>query len=885
MDFIDHRSTANFIFSLSATDEKFRITNNGDVGIGTSSPSTKLEVNGVITTAGLTTTADINFGDNDKAIFGAGSDLQIYHDGSNSYVQDAGTGNLFLQGTELQLRANNSMRYLTAVQAAEVKLYYNNSQKLATTSTGIDVTGTAVTDGLTVDGVANLNSAVNISSTSPALFFMESDTTDLNTRLRSNGGKFQIHTVDDSKAAVGLRFDINNSTGDISFYEDTGTTAKFFWDASAESLGINDTSPARKLSVNSGGVQIAAKFESSSTTSARIGLVDGNTTADNYVNVAAVGDAMALYAGAAERFRITSGGNVGIGTTSPLNSLHIQDSVSQKLLLTNDDFVNGTTGTSFDITFGATSGNTYSEIRHLNNGRSSWSNFVLARGGGNVGIGTSSPATPLHINTNVQAVAQLESTHANGSYAIWAVGGTKFGDVGSKKGISGTGNTTDFMVASRSTYPLVLGTGSTERMRIDSSGNLLVGKSSSSFTTAGVELAQGGTAGKVQIQRSSSPLTLVNLTDDGNILNFYKGTTAVGSIASVGGNRIAIGTDDVGLFFDSVGDELEPWSITAGSVRDAAIDIGRSGGRFKDLYLSGTVNAAQVNLADAGGNLRNVLDLDGSDNLKVGTGSSAGTRAITFFTENTEQMRLDASGNVGIGTASPEAKVDIVDTAADVQLRVYKFDGTNNTRLTLTADDSGAKIHYRDATNGGALRFNNNAGEMARFDASSNFLIHKTVTAASTAGAVFVPNNYLSVANTQTGATARLLLLNRQSGTGTAVEFRQANAGVGSISLTASATAYNTSSDQRLKDNIVDAPSASDDIDAIQVRSFDWKADGSHQKYGMVAQELQSVAPEAVSGDADSDDMMGVDYSKLVPMMLKEIQSLRARVAQLEGEN
>ena len=101
----------------------------------------------------------------------------------------------------------------------------------------------------------------------------------------------------------------------------------------------------------------------------------------------------------------------------------------------------------------------------------------------------------------------------------------------------------------------------------------------------------------------------------------------------------------------------------------------------------------------------------------------------------------------------------------------------------------------------------------------------------------------------------------------------------------ASATTYNTSSDQRLKEDIVDAPSASDDIDAIQVRSFDWKADGSHQKYGMVAQELQSVAPEAVTGDADSDDMMGVDYSKLVPMLVKEIQSLRARVAQLEGVN
>ena len=108
----------------------------------------------------------------------------------------------------------------------------------------------------------------------------------------------------------------------------------------------------------------------------------------------------------------------------------------------------------------------------------------------------------------------------------------------------------------------------------------------------------------------------------------------------------------------------------------------------------------------------------------------------------------------------------------------------------------------------------------------------------------------------------------------------------GRIEIRSSSVAYLTSSDERLKYNIVDAPSASAsaDIDAIQVRSFDWKADGSHQKYGMIAQELQGVAPDAVSeGDEESGGMMGVDYSKLVPMMIKEIQLLRARVAQLEG--
>jgi hypothetical protein len=192
----------------------------------------------------------------------------------------------------------------------------------------------------------------------------------------------------------------------------------------------------------------------------------------------------------------------------------------------------------------------------------------------------------------------------------------------------------------------------------------------------------------------------------------------------------------------------------------------------------------------------------------------------------------------------------------------------------------------------GQHNFQNAAGttEYGRFDTSGNLLVGTTTQS----GKVTIDNGGsttgLNVFQTSTATNYVPLNIHndRVTGGNTAVMIRfQAgdNTDVGSIDSTVTATAYNTSSDQRLKDNIVDAPSASDDIDAIQVRSFDWKADGSHQKYGMVAQELQSVAPEAVTGDANSDDMMGVDYSKLVPMLVKEIQSLRARVAQLEGVN
>jgi hypothetical protein len=114
--------------------------------------------------------------------------------------------------------------------------------------------------------------------------------------------------------------------------------------------------------------------------------------------------------------------------------------------------------------------------------------------------------------------------------------------------------------------------------------------------------------------------------------------------------------------------------------------------------------------------------------------------------------------------------------------------------------------------------------------------------------------------------------------------FINTNGIVGYIRTTGSSTSYVTSSDQRLKENIADADDAGSKIDSIQVRKYDWKADGSHQDYGMVAQELQTVAPEAVSAPEDPDEMMGVDYSKLVPMLVKEIQSLRARVNALETE-
>jgi hypothetical protein len=109
---------------------------------------------------------DVLFPDGDKAIFGAGSDLQIYHDGSHSFISDQGTGNLKILASTIDLNnAANTENMITAVEDGAVTLYHNNATKLATTATGIDVTGTAVTDGVTVDGTLDIEEVYELVTT------------------------------------------------------------------------------------------------------------------------------------------------------------------------------------------------------------------------------------------------------------------------------------------------------------------------------------------------------------------------------------------------------------------------------------------------------------------------------------------------------------------------------------------------------------------------------------------------------------------------------------------------------------------------------------------------------------------------------------------------
>lgn len=578
-----------------------------------------------------------------------------------------------------------------------------------------------------------------------------------------------------------------------------------------------------------------------------------------------------------ERLRVDASGNLGIGTSSPTEKLTVS---SGDILLSNAYSIKGRNAAN-TLSIGMLRRNASDQVAIDEDGYGTVIGFggVLGVfGSGNVGIGTSSPDVELEVSNSSLANA-IRVGASSGAREL------------TFQSNASAGTNTIISGGDAASTPLLFSIGptgsATECMRIDTSGRVGIGTSS-----PGAKLHVSGTSATSAVVERTSSDTNCNIEYRGSATSVYAGKGAgdiwaVGSAADLsnatttkfvidtGNGNVGIGTSSpdakTNIVVSSTG---RAWSPTAG-FSDLVVERNANAGFT--VVASNTANS-YVNFADTDDENAGMIVYQHSDN------------AMTFRTNGSgEDMRIDSSGNLLVGTATANGKLSVVGD----QLSVATGGGAGQMGIqikgtTLNAIPA-AQVQGYIATGNSTIGV---AGDLLIAPRTSVAANIRFITGTSPAERMRIDSSGSVGIGTTTPAGK--LGVYTLSGVGaviqvgeiapTVMQFRNSQNVGGSITIVAGGgTSYNTSSDARLKDNIADAEDAANLIDAIQVRKFDWKADGSHQRYGMVAQELLEVAPEAVSGEPEGDDMMGVDYSKLVPMLIKEIQSLRARVAQLEG--
>jgi hypothetical protein len=250
--------------------------------------------------------------------------------------------------------------------------------------------------------------------------------------------------------------------------------------------------------------------------------------------------------------------------------------------------------------------------------------------------------------------------------------------------------------------------------------------------------------------------------------------------------------------------------------------------------------------------------------------SGTAGNAISF----TQAMTLDASGRLGIGVTSPSYNLDVSGDTINLATGA----GYPKLRLSDTNTGGGGKTYYMQSIVGVLRWVDENAGaERMRIDSSGNLLLNTTTNPAT--GKLAIAGN--------NGVTGSAIAITNQSGTSqyyAAAFYNNGNSVsyCGSISISGTTTQYATSSDYRLKENIVPLTGALATVAQLKPCTYSWKATGQTTQ-GFIAHELQEVLPDAVVGEKDAVDengnpkYQGIDTSFLVATLTAAIQELNAK--------
>jgi len=387
--------------------------------------------------------------------------------------------------------------------------------------------------------------------------------------------------------------------------------------------------------------------------------------------------------------------------------------------------------------------------------------------------------------------------------------------------------------------PLLFGTNNQERLRITSGGLVGIGTTASP-SGSGVKLTiDGSSGGGIELVRANDGGGAL-LPSSGGGLQFFTHTGAVGSETYSERARI-----------DSSG-RLLVGTFNGRNIADAA----------QGSIQVETVNFGGISITNNRG------DISGA-NLAFGKQRSGSVGGTTIVQSD------DGLGAILFGGADG---TDLETQGARIEAAVDGTPGTNDMpgRLVFSTTADGASSPTE------RMRIQSNG--VITFGPSTN--ISPAVSGVEGISIDSV-NNYVAVVRGGYEAFA----VGRLTSDGAAVRFYRNSTNVGDISVTTIATAYNTSSDYRLKENVVPLTGAVDRLNQLQVHRFNFIADPDRTVDGFIAHEAQAVVPECVTGEKDAigDDgkpvYQGIDQSKLVPLLtaalqeaLAEIESLKARL-------
>jgi hypothetical protein len=291
-------------------------------------------------------------------------------------------------------------------------------------------------------------------------------------------------------------------------------------------------------------------------------------------------------------------------------------------------------------------------------------------------------------------------------------------------------------------------------------------------------------------------------------------------------------------------------------------------GGFMSLILDGT---------------NGLSDVDGTAAAPAIRGTDANTGiffpaadTIAFAEDGAEVARFDSAGRLGIGTTSPNRLLSLYATQPVFQITNVASGNTQGTIQYQVSGSTDFVLDNQGSGSGGIISFSQAGTERARIDSSGQFLVGATSNpGGGTSVAAFSGADVLNVNNTVAG-----------TGSVTSVYFKRNATTVGSITVTGSATAYVTSSDYRLKENIAPMTGALANVALLKPVTYKWKVDGSDGQ-GFIAHELAEVVPDCVSGEKDAVDAdgnpvhQGIDTSFLVATLTAAIQEQQALITAL----